>query len=113
MDANLPLWVTVVIAIGTLIGGSFGKTILEGVFSKKQSDRADEELKHKFGIETNLQALKIYQDLVLEFKSDLAKVTENMEALQKEHLQCQKDNASLLAKVEIQEVRIRGLESKG
>lgn len=87
---DLPIWVTVLVAIGSMIGGGFGQTLIGFLTKKGEDTRANSE-----------QALKMYQTLIIEIRSEMKELTDNMEVLRAEHLKCEKENARLNIKIDL------------
>lgn len=67
---DLPTWANILIAILGLIGsGGLGAWFTNYVKSKKETDK-------DIGIEQNEQAVKIYKDLVIQLKKDIAELVD-------------------------------------
>lgn len=94
---SLPTWVTVVLAIGGLLGGAFGTWLLT-VYQARHKNKMDESKQgSEIKISENEQAFKIYKDLVDILRQDVKKMTEDMSRLEADYLKAREENATLRA----------------
>lgn len=92
---GLPVWVNIVIAIGSLIFGAVGTWITSIYKQKRNEDRDDRKLNDHTGIEQTQQAINIYQDIIKVLREDSIRFEQHLKEMESAHLECCKENVGL------------------
>ena len=127
---GVPIYITVFISILTLLGGGFGMWLLNIFKQRRDLNLADrkQDMDAKLASEKqiadkdiaeNQQALVIYQEIVRALQADRVSLREDInkfeakyDTLEKEHLHCREQYATLVTKSEHQQEQIVELKTE-
>lgn len=109
---EVPIWVTVILSIGSMVGGSFGVWLIS-IYQARNKQKLDEKTaednatlaKNKqateIRISENEQAFKIYRDLVETLTRNVKDMTIDLNKLETDHLNCREENANLRGDIKV------------
>lgn len=107
---NLPIWATVIIAVLTTIGGSFGTWLFSIYKQTKESKLANKSEDNKNDVEQAKTALEIYKSIVETLQKDRERMIIELKELGDKHNKCEGRAAVLEAKVQILESELAQLK---
>jgi hypothetical protein len=119
---NNPTWLTIVISLGTLIGGVFGARIIEFIFGLKKQQREDkaqavdlaikeEEAKSKLKLSENEQAISLLKEILISVRNDVDTLKKHLSETEALHVKCREDNIALSIRLTNAEKEIEGLKA--